>query len=371
MKKSLLALLSIAFLVLISFKASTTTTSIKVALILDTSNSMDGLIDQAKSQLWNIINELSTAKCGDEMPNLEIALYEYGNDGLPMLEGYIRLVTPFTSDLDLISEKLFALKTNGGSEYCGQVIDVSLNALDWDNYPKDLKLIFIAGNEPFDQGNIDYRSVCKVAIEKDITVNTIYCGDFNEGIETNWKDGACLGGGDYMNIDQDCRYVHIPTPYDDKLKKLNSDLNRTYIAYGATGNDMLERQAEQDANAYELNEETAYKRMAAKSKTVYKNTQWDLVDASDQGDFNIDDIEEQDLPKEMREMSSEERLEFINIKKEERLNIKKEIDLLSKKRDVYVADQRKAESGNMLDQAVLQAVKRQAVAKNFQFIEEE
>ena len=34
---------------------------IKVALLLDTSNSMDGLIDQAKAQLWQIVNELSYA----------------------------------------------------------------------------------------------------------------------------------------------------------------------------------------------------------------------------------------------------------------------------------------------------------------------
>ena len=39
--------------------------SIMLALLLDTSNSMDGLIDQAKSQLWKIVNELAAAKCGD------------------------------------------------------------------------------------------------------------------------------------------------------------------------------------------------------------------------------------------------------------------------------------------------------------------
>ena len=54
---------------------------IKVALLLDTSNSMDGLIDQAKAQLWEIVNELSYAKCHNNKPNLQIALYEYGNDG--------------------------------------------------------------------------------------------------------------------------------------------------------------------------------------------------------------------------------------------------------------------------------------------------
>jgi len=51
------------------------TNVIKVALLLDTSNSMDGLIDQAKSQLWELVNELSYAKCKHESkPSLQIAL---------------------------------------------------------------------------------------------------------------------------------------------------------------------------------------------------------------------------------------------------------------------------------------------------------
>ena len=49
---------------------------IKIALLLDTSNSMDGLISQAKTQLWRIVNELALAKCDNEKPDLEIALYE-------------------------------------------------------------------------------------------------------------------------------------------------------------------------------------------------------------------------------------------------------------------------------------------------------
>lgn len=80
---------------------------IKVALLLDTSNSMDGLIDQAKAQLWEIVNELSYAKCDDDKPNLQIALYEYGNDKLNAEEGYIRQVLAFSEDLDEISKQLF------------------------------------------------------------------------------------------------------------------------------------------------------------------------------------------------------------------------------------------------------------------------
>src|SRR5687768_2738898 len=61
--------------------------TIMLALLLDTSNSMDGLIDQAKGQLWKIVNEIAAAKGADgNQPNIKIALYEYGNDGLPSSE---------------------------------------------------------------------------------------------------------------------------------------------------------------------------------------------------------------------------------------------------------------------------------------------
>ncbi|MDH3796015.1 MAG: VWA domain-containing protein, partial [Flavobacteriaceae bacterium] len=147
---------------------------VRIALLLDTSNSMDGLINQAKAQLWDIVNEFTYARCGNqERPRLEIALYQYGNDNLSSREGYIQQVIGFSSDLDEISERLFSLNTNGGEEYCGQVIHTSLKQLDWGRNPDDLKMIFIAGNEPFTQGKLDYRDAASQAKEKDVVVNTI------------------------------------------------------------------------------------------------------------------------------------------------------------------------------------------------------
>src|SRR4030095_13126553 len=62
--------------------------TIMIALLLDTSNSMDGLIAQAKSQLWKIVNQVAAAKSVDgKQPNIKIALYEYGNDRLSSFEG--------------------------------------------------------------------------------------------------------------------------------------------------------------------------------------------------------------------------------------------------------------------------------------------
>ncbi|MCB0844103.1 MAG: VWA domain-containing protein, partial [Bacteroidetes bacterium] len=149
-------------------RTNTSERTIQSAHLLDGSGSMDGLIEKAKAQLWNIVNQLSDARYEDEYPNLHISLYIYGGDHLSYESGYVKQLTPFTSDLDLISEELFALTTNGGEEYCGQVIKASLDELEWSSSPKDLKLVFIAGNEPFSQGPVPFREVCKRAAERDI-----------------------------------------------------------------------------------------------------------------------------------------------------------------------------------------------------------
>ena len=61
-----------------------------LALLLDTSRSMIGSIEQAKSQLWKIVNELSQAKTQDgASPEIRIALYEYGNRNLFSSEGLL------------------------------------------------------------------------------------------------------------------------------------------------------------------------------------------------------------------------------------------------------------------------------------------
>ena len=245
--------------------------TIKVALLLDTSNSMDGLINQAKAQLWEIVNELSYAKYGIQKPNLEIALYEYGNSTLPMEEGYIRQVLQFSSDLDEISEQLFSLKTNGGSEFCGQVIQTSLKELSWGINKNDLRLVFIAGNEPFTQGKISCEETIADAKEKDVIVNTIYCGSYDTGVSGKWKHGADLGGGDYMAINHNKKIIHIVTPYDTDILILNKKLNDTYIFHGKKGYLKYASQKRQDNNAYAMENEVAVKRTITKSSRLYDN----------------------------------------------------------------------------------------------------
>lgn len=339
---------------------------IKVALLLDTSNSMDGLIDQAKAQLWDIVNELSYAKCGTQKPNLQIALYEYGNDNLNSHEGYIRQVLAFSEDLDDISKELFSLTTNGGEEYCGQVIQTSLNQLDWGKNHDDLKLIFIAGNEPFTQGKVNYKDASTNANEKDVTVNTIFCGDYNQGVSTHWKDGAKLTNGDYMAINHNQATVHIASPYDDEILILNQKLNKTYVAYGKKGMEKMALQAEQDANANSYSKANAVKRTISKSSHLYKNKTWDLVDAVEHEEVVVADIKEEALPTELKGKSEAEIEAYIATKSNERAEIQKKIKALNAKRKDYVSKQQK-ENNNGLENAMIKAIKEQAKKKKYSF----
>ena len=337
---------------------------IKVALLLDTSNSMDGLIDQAKAQLWDIVNELSYAKCGNNKPNLQIALYEYGNDRLNGDEGYIRQVLAFSNDLDDISKKLFSLTTNGGNEYCGQVIQTSLNQLSWGNNPDDLKLVFIAGNEPFTQGKVNYKDASVNAKEKDVVINTIFCGDYNQGISSKWKDGAQLTNGDYIAINHNQKTIHIASPYDDDILLLNSQLNGTYVAYGKKGENKMAEQVQQDTNASVYGYANAVKRSVSKSSHFYKNTSWDLVDAVELNEVIVEDIEEEALPNELKGMSKEKLKTYISDKQKERKAIQEKIQELNLKRTKYISE-KSSRVKNGLENAMTKAIKTQAKKKNY------
>lgn len=316
-------------------------TKIQVALLLDTSSSMDGLIDQAKSRLWNIVNTLTTLKYDGKAPDIEIALYEYGNDGLSKQSNYIRQIAPLSTDLDLISEKLFSLSTNGGSEYCGAVIQDATKQLKWAKDNNNMKLIYIAGNEEFNQGGVNYKEAISNALKNDIYVNTIYCGDKTQGINELWKSGAEQGKGKYFNIDSNETVRYIATPYDNEITKCNEKINKTYITYGSKGAAKKMNQEMQDKNAQKVSASNYAERAVSKSKAVYKNESWDLVDKVKDDKTAISKIKKEELPKELQNKSEAEIKTIVAEKTKERETIQKEIGELGKKRQQYIDSEAK------------------------------
>ena len=305
---------------------------------------------------------LTTLKYSGKTPTIEIALYEYGNDGITFDKNYIKQVAPLTTDLDLISEKLFSLRTNGGSEYCGAVINDATKNLKWDDRKNNMKLVYICGNEGFNQGPIHYKEAISEALKKDIYTNTIFCGNQDEGVKLLWKDGSDVAKGKFFNINSNEVIRYIVTPYDVRINECNIKINTTYIGYGAQGEMKKMNQTIQDKNAESISVANFTERAVSKSKEVYTNTTWDLVDRVKEDKDAISKIKAEELPTELKGKSATEIKEIVVEKTKERETIQKEIAELAKKRQDYIDAEAKKQNtqddlGNAISNSIIELAK--------------
>lgn len=345
---------------------------IQIALLLDTSGSMEGLINQARARLWDIVNDFALATKNGQRPTLQVAIYQYGSDQLPSSEGFLRCVQPFTSDLDLISDRLFSLTINGSAEYCGMVMQAAVNQLSWDTTPTTepvgrlpLRMMVIAGNEEFTQGPVDYAPVVRNARERGILVNTIFCGNRSEGERTGWQAAAAIARSCFNAIDQNQQVADPRTPFDDDILRLNTELNSTYIPFGTLGTTQQTMQTTQDSLNVRIAPSAGVNRAVSKSGEMYRNASWDLVDAKKEG-RDITTIPTVELPENMRAMTVAERVGYVGRLEAQRTDIQRRIADLDAKRREFLRSARTS-SPDTLDSAIIRCVRTQAKAVGFSY----
>jgi hypothetical protein len=331
---------------------------VDVVLCLDTSNSMDGLIDSAKRKLWTIVNDLAKI---EPAPTLRVALYSYGNDTYDPKVGWVRKDLDLTTDLDEVYKQLFALTTRGGTEYVARVSRDALAGLKWSDDRDALRLMFVCGNEPANQDKeVTLQSVAAEAKAKGVLINTIYCGSPSHPEAVGWKEFAGIAGGKYANIDQDRAGTQaaIKTPFDEELTKLGAEINKTYCWYGERGAAACANQLEQDKNAEKVSKEVAAERSATKATRLYSNAAADLIDRMrTDKEFDLKKIKVEDLPEEMRKLKPEEREGYLKKKAEERAEIQKKVADLTTKRAKFIEEERKKEPKSSADKAFDEALK--------------
>jgi hypothetical protein len=340
---------------------------VDLAICLDTSGSMSGLIDATKQKIWEIVNDLATAK---PTPRLRVALLTFGNDGHLQENGWVNIDSAFTEDLDLISSKLFALTTNGGNEYVGRVVQSALT-MQWTPGTDTLKLIVVAGNEAADQDpEVPFREMSKKAINAGVMVNSIYCGDPGDNLAPVWKEVSLLADGHFAAIDQNHGTIVVSTPFDEELATLGTAINATYIPYGSQGQRGQTCQTEQDANAAKMNASTVAARAASKGCSIYNNRHWDLVDACRQKDFKLEEVKAEELPEVMRPMTVEERRAYVNTQETARAEIQAKLTDLQAKRQAHIEEQLKSaavDASKSFDTQLRKAIRAQAESKGLKF----
>jgi len=360
-----LAILSIGIISPAPLAAEPQTRPVDVVFCLDVSGSMDELLNSTRARIWDVINELGRMK---PTPELHVGLLSFGSESSSVEDGWVVKHTDMTSDLDTVYAQLMALSAQGSEEYVGRVLHEAVWNMNWSNDPEALKIVFIAGNESADKAreSHDFRQVAQQARQEGIFINALYAGNREQGASELWPQIAQHGGGTFSAIDTS-NAMQIATPQDEALLAANGRLVTTYLPYGLEGGNGLANQIAQDTNASRLGVQSCSSRIVAKGSALYNNAAWDLVDASLQEGFRLDDLLDSELPEAMRGMSADERLAFVAEKRSAREAIQLEIQKASAERENYIQAvmARERDGSQGLGSAMRDALCEQAVSKGF------
>lgn len=354
-----------ALLLTVTLSVAQQTRPVDVVVILDTSGSMEDLLDATRARVWDVVNELSRMK---PTPELRVGLVSFGTDLATEDQGYILQHLDLSDDLDEVYSELMGLTIGGGTELVGRALNEALLNMSWSGDYDALRVVFIAGNESADQGveDDDFRLVARAARDQGIIINSLYAGNREQGVVEKWHEVAQVGRGNFSAIDPSIGSIQIAAPQDNRLLELNAKLNTTYVPYGEKGRDGLANQIAQDSNASRLGVQSCSSRIVAKGGALYNNASWDLVDKTLEEGFDWDSISLADLPEEMQSMTAEERVGYIATRRAEREAIQNEIQSASAEREEFVKKaiaKRIGESG--LGETMRKVIREQAMAKGF------
>ncbi len=344
---------------------------IEVAFVLDTTGSMGGLIEGAKTKIWSIANDMIRAK---PTPEIKIGLVAYRDRG----DAYVTQVVDLSSDIDAVYGRLRELHADGGGdtpESVNQALADAVNKLSWSQDRNVLKTVFLVGDAPphmdYPQ-DVLYPVTLQAAVKKDLLINTIQCGNDPDTARI-WQEIARLGEGKYVALGQTGDMVASTTPLDAEIAKVARDLGSTAIGYGdADRRAALSRKVEvaAEAPAPVAADKAAFGARGGAEGAVVTG-EGDLVADIAAGKTSLDKVAPQNLPEPVRALAPEERADYVAKQLEKRKELQSKMNELVTKRDAYLADERErlAKTGakDSFDEKVTEAIRAEAKTKGIEY----
>jgi hypothetical protein len=338
------------------------TPKIQIALLLDISGSMNGLISQTQGQLWNLANTLSNYKKEEKNPNIELAVIAYGSG--TQENRHTEILSPFTTNIDIISEKIFGLQTFGSEEWCADALQIALDSLSWSTDTSDLKVMIMAGNERFDQSAMPYDSICAAVGKRGILLNTVFCGDRETGVAMLWESAAIIGNGSFTNINQNLELKREETPFDSKIIQMYDQYKATYIFFGDNAFYNFKRIEEQDLNTLRMGKSFFRERIIYKLRNEPLKS-YDLIDVFESNEDVVDEIPKEDLPEALQNLSKQELQKFLFQQYQKREVLKNAIDLYGQQVENYYHTIDKNQEEKTFEIAIQEIIEAQLLKKGF------
>lgn len=338
--------------------------TIEMVFVLDTTGSMGGLLEGAKTKIWRIVNDVMQNQKQSGHVQVKVGLVAYRDKG----DDYVTQVTPLSEDLDQVYSKLMAYQAQGGGDTPEDVrsaLQDGLTKAGWTQEGRNQngvsQILFLVGDAP---PHDDYKNIistqetARKANGMGIRVNAIQAGR-DASTARVWREIAQYGGGEYFAIAQNGGVQAVATPYDDELAKLGDDVGQGAVYFGRSE---VRAAAAADVSSSRFSISAAPV-MAKADRAINKSinskayNKQDVIQAIENKEISLAAIKTEELPPEMQTMSLEEREKFVQQKMAQRKATNSKIADLAKKRDAYLVEKEKSSDG--FDAMVSKALKKQ------------
>lgn len=347
--------------------------SIELVFCLDATGSMSGLIRTAKEKIWDIVTVMSQA---EPAPDIKLGMIFYRDLG----DIFVTKVYPLTDDIDSLYSELLAIEAHGGGdtpESVNQALNEAVTKMGWSTDKQVYRTIFLVGDCPphmdYDQ-DIKYPESCKLANKQGVVINTIKLGIQCREAIPHFKAIAEATNGVYQQLGQDAEDVIIDTPYDDSISFYSNKLDESKIYYGSADIQSTMRTKQEAAlGLYEKSSKNAVASRAkfSLSKSGAKNFygENELVQQIIDKEIKLEDIDEDELPENMKKMNALERKAYVAKLEKERAENLSMLQYLSEQRSAYIDSVRSEDpERSSFSEDVFEVVKKQAAQKGVEFV---
>lgn len=304
-----------------SFRYEENKHSAEIAIVADLSGSTNGLLDDLRDNLWNLINYFNRNNPETE---LRLAFVGFSRGSFGLENAYVRTLSDLTSQYDFISYELFRMvgSVEKGDQYVGAALKTAITNLSWSNDKATKKLILLFGNSRADLGYVNYSDAVQAAINKGIIINSIYCMklDTDHRILSKWHSIADGTGGSLYKYQVTKRSPNKNyTQGAQRLIDLNNSLNDTYIPFSKKTSEVLNKMISADVNSLQMSERFFISRCLYKCNGRYQSylNENDLV-AIYAKHGELPDYNRNFFPRDLRKVKEDELKAIVSVRIERR-----------------------------------------------------
>ena len=200
--------------------------------------------------------------------------------------------------------------------------------------------------------DIQYPQTTRLANNRDIIINTVQAGRDSETSRI-WRTIAKLGQGDYVAIPQDGGMQVINSPYDQDIEVLQQRISNSTMGYGNAETRKRfrsKRDTVLGASSSVASDMAEYRLKAGKSNQVITGVN-ELIEDYEDGKIKLEEIDVDDLPNELKNLTAEERQAKVETLVAERVTLNKKLETLVKQRETFVETKRKQIEAETKDDA--------------------